>query len=245
MPVQGGEDSPALPGMSPLASNPEVSASIRVCLVAATRSNVANISPAASFEGMPAEHRGEGGFHFRVAFSEDIGISFRALREDAFTVTGGRVTGGSRVDGRRDLFRMTVRPDSDGDVTITLPAGRECATSGAICTKGENRRQLTNSPSATVKGPAAKWLRRAACRSLRAKSERPLQSRDRQGRLQMRDTRRFRGSVAHRTVLGRRFVRSISQNSCAAMSVTDSVVALSPTILLAIEVFRASDSAIT
>ena len=109
----------------------------------------------ASFEGMPAKHRGEGGFHFRVAFSEDIGISFRALREDAFTVTGGRATRGTRVDDRRDLFEMTVRPDSDGDVTIELPAGRECATSGAICTKGENRRQLTNSPSATVKGPAA------------------------------------------------------------------------------------------
>ena len=107
----------------------------------------------ASIEGMPAEHRGEGGFHFRVVFSEDIGISFRSLREDAFTVTGGRVTGGKRVDGRRDLFRMTVRPDSDGDVTITLPAGRDCGTSGAICTKGDNRRPLTNSPSATVAGP--------------------------------------------------------------------------------------------
>ena len=107
----------------------------------------------ARFEGMPAEHPGEGGFTFRVAFSEDIGISFRSLREDAFTVTGGRVTGGSRVDGRRDLFRMPVRPDSDGDVTITLPAGRDCGVSGAICTKGENRRQLTNSPSATVRGP--------------------------------------------------------------------------------------------
>ena len=107
----------------------------------------------ASFEGMPAEHRGEGGFDFRVAFSEDIGISFKALREDAFAVTGGRVTGGKRVDGRRDLFRMTVRPDSDAAVTITLPAGRECGVSGAICTKGENRRQLTNSPSARVRGP--------------------------------------------------------------------------------------------
>ena len=107
----------------------------------------------ASFEGMPAEHTGEGGFQFRVAFSEDIGISFRSLREDAFAVTGGRVTGGKRVDGRRDLFEMTVRPDSDGAVTITLPAGRECGVSGAICTKGENRRQLTNSPSATVRGP--------------------------------------------------------------------------------------------
>ena len=107
----------------------------------------------ASFEGMPAEHRGEGGFDFRVAFSEDIGISFKALREDAFALTGGRVTGGKRVDGRRDLFRMTVRPDSDAAVTITLPAGRECGVSGAICTKGENRRQLTNSPSARVRGP--------------------------------------------------------------------------------------------
>ena len=59
---------------------------------------------------------------------------------------GGRVTGGSRVDGRRDLFKMTVRPDSDGDVTITLPAGRECGVSGAICTKGENRRQVDQQP---------------------------------------------------------------------------------------------------
>ena len=107
----------------------------------------------ASFQAMPAEHRGEGGLHFRVAFSEDIGISYRSLREDAFAVSGGRVTGGRRVDDRRDLFRVTVRPDSDGDVTITLPAGRECGVSGAICTKGENRRQLTNSPSATVTGP--------------------------------------------------------------------------------------------
>ena len=68
-------------------------------------------------------------------------------------MTGGRVTGGKRMDGRRDLFRMTVRPDSDAAVTITLPAGRECGVSGAICTKGEPRRPLTNSPSATVAGP--------------------------------------------------------------------------------------------
>ena len=108
----------------------------------------------ARFEDMPETHDGESAFRFRVAFSEDIGISYRALREDAFTVTGARVTGGRRVDDRRDLFEMTVRPDSDGDVTITLPAGRECSVSGAICTKGEPRRQLTNSPSATVAGPS-------------------------------------------------------------------------------------------
>ena len=104
----------------------------------------------ASFEGLPEAHDGETAFTFRVAFSEDIGISFQSLREDAFTVSGGRVTGGKRVDDRRDLFEMTVEPDGGGDVTITLPAGRECEVSGAICTKGENRRQLTNTPAATV-----------------------------------------------------------------------------------------------
>ena len=109
----------------------------------------------ARFEGMPSEHRGEGGFRFRVAFSEDIGISYRSLRVDAFAVSGGRVTRGARVDDRRDLFEMTVRPTSVGDVTITLLAGRACAVSGAICTKGEPRGKLTNTISATVGGPVS------------------------------------------------------------------------------------------
>ena len=108
----------------------------------------------ASFVGLPEAHDGAGAFTFRVAFSEDIGISYRSLREDAFAVSGGRVTRGERVDDRRDLFEMTVEPDGDGEVTVTLPAGRECSVSGAICTKGENRRQLTNAPTATVAGPA-------------------------------------------------------------------------------------------
>ena len=108
----------------------------------------------AAFEGMPVEHDGAGAFTFRVAFSENIGISYRSLREDAFAVSGGRVTRGERVDDRRDLFEMTVEPEGEGDVTVTLPAGRECSVSGAICTKGENRRQLTNAPTATVAGPA-------------------------------------------------------------------------------------------
>ena len=42
----------------------------------------------ASFEDMPAAHDGAA-FTFRVAFSRDIGISYKALREDAFAVSGG------------------------------------------------------------------------------------------------------------------------------------------------------------
>ena len=107
----------------------------------------------ASFEAVPEAHDGEDTFHFRVAFSEEIGIGFRTMRDESFTVDGGEVTRVRRVDGRHDLWRITVAPDGEGEVTVTLPAGRACAVSGAICTRGENRRQLTNTPAATVAGP--------------------------------------------------------------------------------------------
>ena len=108
----------------------------------------------ASFEAVPDEHDGESAFRFRLAFSEPIAISYRSLREDAFAVTGGRVTRGKRVDGRKDLFEITVEPDGGGDVAVSLPAGRDCEVSGAICTWGPPRKPLTNTPSATVAGPA-------------------------------------------------------------------------------------------
>ena len=108
----------------------------------------------ASFEDLPEAHDGESAFRFRLAFSERIAISFRSLREDAFEVTGGRVTRGKRVDGRKDLFEITVEPDGAGEVSLSLPAGRECSVSGAICTWGPPRKQLTNTPAATVAGPA-------------------------------------------------------------------------------------------
>ena len=107
----------------------------------------------ASFQDVPDTHDGETPFTFRVAFSEDIEIGLPALREDAFTVTGGTVTDGQRVDDRHDLFEVTVEPNSGGDVTITLPAGRDCSVSGAICTTGKNQRLLSNSPTAKVAGP--------------------------------------------------------------------------------------------
>ena len=107
----------------------------------------------ASFEGVPEAHDGEDAFRFRVAFSEDIGIGYRNLRDDSFTVSEGEVTGARRVDGRHDLWEITVEPGSAEAVTIGLPGGRACAVSGAICTRGEDRRQLANTPAATVAGP--------------------------------------------------------------------------------------------
>ena len=105
----------------------------------------------ASFEGMPAEHAGQGSFSFRVAFSEGISISYRTLRDASFTVTGGDVTQANRVGGRRDLWRITIKPDSDEAVSVRLPETTDCAASGAICT-GDGR-PLSHALSATVSGP--------------------------------------------------------------------------------------------
>ena len=67
----------------------------------------------ATFEDVPAAHDGSA-FTFRVAFSEDIGISYRSLREDAFAVTGQRVAGAA--GGR------PARPVRDDGPSRTAPA---------------------------------------------------------------------------------------------------------------------------
>ena len=132
----------------------QVAVSLRRVSAEAQNALTAESVLTASFEDLPEAHDGGSAFRFRVAFSEPIAISFRSLREDAFAVTGGRVTRGKRVDGRKDLFEITVEPDGAGEVAISLPAGRECSVSGAICTWGPPRKQLTNTPTATVAGPA-------------------------------------------------------------------------------------------
>ena len=65
----------------------------------------------AAFEGVPAAHDGETAFRVRLAFSEGISISYTRMRDASFTVTGGDVTAARRVDGRRDLWEITIEPD--------------------------------------------------------------------------------------------------------------------------------------
>ena len=106
----------------------------------------------ASFEGVPEAHDGETAFRVRVAFSEGISISYTRMRDASFTVTGGDVTAARRVDGRRDLWGITIEPDSDEAVTVRLPETTDCGASAAICT-GDGR-GLSHALSATVAGPA-------------------------------------------------------------------------------------------
>ena len=108
----------------------------------------------ARFEGMPAAHDGASAFRFRMAFSEPLSwMNGRRLREDVVAVAGGRATKASRVNRRRDLWQLTVEPDSPADVTVTLAAGAACDTPAAVCTK--DGRALSQGISTTVRGPAA------------------------------------------------------------------------------------------
>ena len=107
-----------------------------------------------SFESVPASHNGSGEFRFRIAFSEEpkSGFSYTTMRDHAFTVTGGSVTGARRlVSGKNLRWEIVVSPDSNGDVTITLPATTDCDAQGAICADGD--RKLSEGLERTVSGP--------------------------------------------------------------------------------------------
>ena len=104
----------------------------------------------ASFKNVPQDHDGSNTFTFQVHFTNDISITPAAMRDHAFTVTNGDVTAAARINSRDDRWLITVDPDGDDAVTITLPGNRACTAQGAICTDEENPVQLGNSPSATV-----------------------------------------------------------------------------------------------
>ena len=100
----------------------------------------------------PTSHDGSSEFTFEIEFSEEFGISYATLKSHAFNVTGGSVERAQRTDKPSNIpWRITVKPQGTGDVTIELPATTDCGATGAICT-GDGRK-LSNSLSFTVSGP--------------------------------------------------------------------------------------------
>ena len=103
---------------------------------AITDGDTESVPLTAAFQDLPDSHDGSTAFTFRVLFSEDIGISYVNMRDDAFSLSEGDVTGARRVDGRNDLWEITVEPDDNSDVGITLPANRSCTTTGSNLHQG-------------------------------------------------------------------------------------------------------------
>ena len=107
----------------------------------------------ASFTDVPSEHDGSKAFTFRIQFSAAVGISIKTLRDEALSASGATVKKANRVDGRKDLYEIRVRPSGNADVTVTLTGGSACDARGGICTP--DGRQLTGNVSATVRARAA------------------------------------------------------------------------------------------
>ncbi len=108
----------------------------------------------AGFEEVPEEHDGTE-FAFRVRLSETVGSFSRSPRLWSFAVTQGRVTGVEQIGA--GLWRVTVRPTSPSDVTVTLAGGRDCddEPSGAVCTP--DGRALSNTSSARIAAGPQQW----------------------------------------------------------------------------------------
>ena len=107
-----------------------------------------------SVESAPTSHDGSDSFRIRIAFSEapKSGFSYTTMRDHAFTVTGGSVTGARRlVSGENLRWEITVQPSGNADVTVVLSATTNCAAQGAICADVDKK--LSNRLERTVSGP--------------------------------------------------------------------------------------------
>ena len=100
----------------------------------------------------PTTHNGTSEFTFDLDFSEELALSYKTLKLHAFNVTGGSIKKAQRTDRPTNIsWRITIKPDSTGDVTVELPIPNHCDDTGAICTNDD--RKLSNRLEFTVSGP--------------------------------------------------------------------------------------------
>ena len=111
----------------------------------------------AEFRNMPASHDGENeDFSFQLKFNQKVTTRYRVMEDDVFEITNGEVSDARRVDKRRDLWKITIEPDGDDDVVVTLPETTDCSARGAVCSQtsqGKPSQPLSRSVTATVVGP--------------------------------------------------------------------------------------------
>ena len=130
------------------------SAATRAVDVAEVAAAVAIPPLTASAHDVPSSHNGQDTFTFELRFSEEFPLSYVTLRDHAFTVTGGTVVGARRLDRPGNIrWEISVSPDSNGDVTVVLPATTDCSAQGAICT--DDDRELSTGWSSPSTGPAS------------------------------------------------------------------------------------------
>ena len=99
----------------------------------------------ASFENMPASHDGSN-FSFNLAFTAEVGISVQHMRDWAFTMVNGTMTSAQRVDGRYDYWKLTVDPEGNNNVTITVKGGPQVRVRRVHLHQGRAPREADQQP---------------------------------------------------------------------------------------------------
>ena len=102
----------------------------------------------AAFIDVPPSHNGRDAIQFQLLFTEPVSTSYKTLRDTAIRVENGDVRESKRVDGRNDLWMVTVEPDGPEDMVIALKAPADCGDIAAVCT--EAGKALSNSPTVLV-----------------------------------------------------------------------------------------------
>ena len=147
--IEGAVGSSYTPGAADLAKAIKVRVSFSdddgyaETLTSAATAAVAPPLLTAGVHDAPDSHDGTTAFTFELRFSEELslGFSYVTLRDHAFTVTGGTVTGARRLErpengvDKNIRWAITVKPDTSGEVTVTLPATESCDGEAAICTQ--------------------------------------------------------------------------------------------------------------
>lgn len=97
-----------------------------------------NPSPApltATAAGLPASHDGTTPFTFTLTFSRAPALSYKTLRDTAFTTANARIAQARRaVRGSNIKWNITVQPQSTETITLTLPTTADCDSTTPICT---------------------------------------------------------------------------------------------------------------
>ena len=108
----------------------------------------------ASFSGVPGSHSGSGEFTFDLSFSENVKAGYERIRDKAFDIDDGDITKAQRKQqGSNQTWTITVEPDGNGAISITLPETTGCDADGAICTGAGKK--LSGRVELTINGPEA------------------------------------------------------------------------------------------
>ncbi|WP_419862420.1 cadherin-like beta sandwich domain-containing protein [Candidatus Poriferisodalis sp.] len=110
----------------------------------------------AGFEGVPDAHSGAGSdVVVRVRFSEPLAVSYVTMRDGGgvFVQSPHRVVRAKRVEGRSDLWDITVRVGDDRRLSVTVFKGSGCDGEHAVCTA--DGRPVSEAAQVFIEGPSS------------------------------------------------------------------------------------------